>query len=57
MPEQATSRGATTLAELALEQGVRPIQRLEEILGKGEGLWTNAEEFVTFLHDIYRRRL
>lgn len=45
-----------TLAELTLEQGVRPIHRLEEVLGKGEGLWKDAEEFESFVHGIHQRR-
>ena len=46
----------TTLAELALNQTVQPIQRLEEILGEGKDLWKNEEEFESFVHNIYQRR-
>ena len=45
-----------TLAELASEQGIGPIHRLEEILGKGESLWKDAGEFESFVQDIYQRR-
>jgi len=45
-----------TIEELALEQGVRPLDRLEEILGKGKGLWKTDGEFEGFVRDIYQRR-
>ena len=46
----------TTLAELASNQNVQPIQRLEEILGKGKDLWKDEEEFENFVQGIYQRR-
>ena len=46
----------TMLAALASSQNVQPIQRLEEILGKGTALWKDAEEFESFLQGIYQRR-
>ena len=46
----------STLAELASQQNVRPIQRLEEILGKGKDLWKDEAEFESFVQDIYQRR-
>lgn len=45
-----------TIEELVSEQGVRPLHRLEEILGKGKGLWKTADEFEGFVRDIYQRR-
>ena len=45
----------TPLAELASNQTVQPIQRLEEILGKGKDLWKNDEEFESFVQGIYQR--
>ena len=45
-----------TIEELASEQGVRPLDRLEEILGKGKSLWKTAGEFEGFVRDIYQRR-
>lgn len=46
----------TPLADLASHQHVQPIQRLEEILGKGKDLWKDEEEFENFVQDIYQRR-
>ena len=45
-----------TLEELASEQGVEPISRLEDILGKGAALWSTDTEFETFIADIQSRR-
>jgi len=45
-----------TAEELAAEQGVKPIQRLEEIWGAGADLWDSEEEFETFLQSIRRPR-
>ena len=45
-----------TLAELASQQSVQPVQRLEEILGKGKDLWKDEEEFESFVQGIYQRR-
>ena len=45
-----------TLEQLAVEQGVKPIARLEEVLGKGLGLWENDLEFENFVQGIYERR-
>jgi len=46
----------STLAELASQQSVQPVQRLEEILGKGKDLWKDEEEFESFVQGIYQRR-
>ncbi len=37
------------LEQLASEQSVRPIQRLEDVLGKGADLWASDAEFGAFL--------
>ena len=54
--EFARSWQDTTLAELASNQNVQPLQRLEEILGKGKDLWKDEEEFENFVQGIYQRR-
>ena len=54
--EMVRSWQDTTLAELASNQTVQPIQRLEEILGKGKDLWKDEEEFENFVQGIYQRR-
>ena len=45
-----------SIEELAAEQGVTPIKRLEDVLGKGKDLWANDDEFDSFLSGIYERR-
>lgn len=45
-----------SIEELAREQGVKPIARLEEVLGLGADLWDSDEDFEEFLQGIYRRR-
>ncbi len=45
-----------TLEQLAAEQGVKPIARLEEVLGKGADLWENDLDFENFVQGIYDRR-
>ena len=42
--------------ELAEEQGVPPITRLEDLPGQGKGLWKRDAEFERFLSDIYEQR-
>jgi hypothetical protein len=44
------------LEQLAAEQRVRPIDDLDDILGKGSALWPDDAEFEGFLADIYERR-
>ncbi len=38
-----------TLEELAAEQGVSPIERLEEVFGRGADLWRDEAEWEAFL--------
>jgi hypothetical protein len=38
-----------SLEQLAAEQNVAPIQRLEDLLGKGSDLWTDEDDFEAFL--------
>lgn len=45
-----------TIEELAAEQGVRPVERLEDILGRHADLWESDEEFEAFVSGIYERR-
>ena len=45
-----------SIEELAREQGVRPVERLEDVLGRHADLWESDEEFEQFLRDIYERR-
>lgn len=45
-----------SVEDLAREQGIKPITRLEDVLGKGKGLWKSDEEFEQFLADIYEQR-
>jgi hypothetical protein len=41
-----------SLVQLAAEQAVQPLQRIEDILGHGAFLWENDEEFEEFLFAI-----
>jgi hypothetical protein len=45
-----------TLEELAAEQGVNPIGRLEEILGRGARLWRTEAEWEAFLSALRETR-
>ena len=45
-----------TLGELAAEQKVGPVKRVEDYAGAGAGLWRNDGEFLRFVRDIRRRR-
>jgi len=38
-----------SIEQLAAEQGVEPINRLEEVWGKGSELWPDEEDFEAFL--------
>ena len=38
-----------SLEQMAVEQEVRPIQRLEDIWGKGSDLWKDDDDFAAFL--------
>ncbi|MBW3538896.1 MAG: hypothetical protein KY476_01370 [Planctomycetes bacterium] len=46
-----------TVEELAAEQGVKPITRLDEVLGQGAALWDSDEALDDFLNGIRERRL
>ena len=37
------------LEQLAVEQGVAPLQRFEDVWGKGSALWADEEDFEAFL--------
>lgn len=39
------------LDQLVAEQGVSPVQRLEDIWGKGSDLWADEEDFEAFLNE------
>jgi len=43
--------------ELAAEQQVKPVGRLEDVLGKGAVLWDDDREFDEFVRGIYARRV
>ncbi len=45
-----------SIDQLAEEQGVRPVERLEDILGRHADLWGSDEEFEAFVSGIYERR-
>jgi hypothetical protein len=45
-----------TADEIAAEQGKGPVTNLDEIIGKGKGLWKSDAEFEQFVADIYKRR-
>ena len=45
-----------SLEELAAEQGVPPIERLEDVLGQGAGLWSDDAELESFLAALRERR-
>lgn len=60
-PEDLRRQGAEfweakTLERLGVEQNVKAVNRLEEVLGAGATLWENELEFEAFLDAIYRRR-
>jgi hypothetical protein len=38
-----------SLEQLAADQAVQPLQRLEDVLGRGAELWADNEDFETFL--------
>jgi hypothetical protein len=52
LPEASAFWKPKTLLERAAEQGVRPVERLEQVLGQGADLWTNDEELDAFLEQI-----
>jgi hypothetical protein len=56
LPSVADFWNPKTLEELVAEQGVRPIQRLEDVLGQGAGLWRDDAELDAFLAELRQRR-
>lgn len=44
------------LEQLAAEQGVRPIERLEEVLGQGADLWRDDAALESFLAVLREHR-
>jgi hypothetical protein len=52
LPEASAFWKPKTLLELAAEQDVRPVERLEQVLGQGADLWANDEELDAFLQQI-----
>jgi len=42
--------------QLAEEQGVRPVERLDDVLGRHADLWESDDEFERFVNGIYERR-
>ena len=55
-PETGEFWREKSIEELAAEQGVRPVERIEDILGRGADLWDSDEDFEQFLKGIYERR-
>jgi hypothetical protein len=45
-----------TLEELAAEQGIRPVENLDEVLGQGTDLWRDDAELEAFLAALRERR-
>ena len=45
-----------SISELAREQNMRPLQRLEDILATGAQLWGTDDEFESFVNAIHDRR-
>jgi len=56
MPPQEEFWRQTTLDELAREQGVQPVAKLDSLLGEGADLWETDEKFDAFVAAIYERR-
>jgi hypothetical protein len=48
-PAAAKAPPKKTLEQLAAEQGIKPVERFEDLLGKGDELWATDEEFEAFL--------
>ncbi len=42
--------------ELAAEQGIKPADDLDVLIGQGSDLWESDEDFDAFLEGIYERR-
>ena len=45
-----------SIDQLAEEQGIRPVERLEDVLGRHADLWERDEDFEAFVSGIYERR-
>jgi hypothetical protein len=45
-----------SIDQLAEEQGVRPVERLDDVLGRHADLWGSDDEFERFVNGIYERR-
>ena len=45
-----------SIEELAREQGVKPVARLEDVLGRHADLWESDEDFEQFVNGICERR-
>jgi hypothetical protein len=45
-----------TLEELAAEQGIRPVEDLDEVLGQGTDLWRDDAELEAFLAALRKLR-
>jgi hypothetical protein len=55
-PPQADFWKPKSLEQLAAEQSVRPIERLEDVLGQGAQLWADDDELDAFLEALRERR-
>ena len=56
LKEKAMTRGQRkSVEEVAAAQGIKPT-RLDDVLGKGAGLWDSDLELERFVEDIYARR-
>ena len=45
-----------TLEQVAAEQGIKRVERFEDLLGKGDELWATDEEFEAFLKSLKHSR-
>jgi hypothetical protein len=45
-----------SLDELIVEQGVKPLEKFEDLFGAGADLWTDEAEFERFLEGIRESR-
>ena len=45
-----------SLEQLASEQAVKPVRQLEDVLGRGAGLWKDEAEFNAFVQGVYGSR-
>lgn len=49
-------RRERSVEELALEQGIGPVERFEDAWGRHADLWESDAEFERFVNGIYERR-